>query len=194
MLDPVQTIQAAAAAAIEQLYQQEITPESLTVQETKKEFEGDFTLVTFPLTRLKVGSPPQIGEAIGEKLQAEVEAIESYNVIKGFLNLKLSDAFWRQWLAETQKDPEYFRRRQGEGQAVVVEYCSPNTNKPLHLGHLRNIILGYATTEILRANGYEVRPTCLFNDRGTNISKSMYAYLQSDTQHTPESIRDGIAR
>ena len=187
MLDPVQTIQAAAAAAIEQLYQQEITPESLTVQETKKEFEGDFTLVTFPLTRLKVGSPPQIGEAIGEKLQAEVEAIESYNVIKGFLNLKLSDAFWRQWLAETQKDPEYFRRRQGEGQAVVVEYCSPNTNKPLHLGHLRNIILGYTVTEILRANGFTVIPTCLFNDRGTNISKSMYAYLQSGQQDDPES-------
>jgi len=158
------------------------------VQETKKEFEGDFTLVTFPLARLKVGSPPQIGEAIGAKLQAEVEAIESYNVIKGFLNLKLSDAFWLQWLEDTSRDPAYFRSQQGQDQTVVVEYCSPNTNKPLHLGHLRNIILGYAVTEILQANGFTVIPTCLFNDRGTNISKSMYAYLQGGRQDDPETV------
>ena len=187
MLDPTSTLQQAAAQAFQDLYQQEIDPATLTIQETKKEFEGDFTLVTFPLSRYKVGSPPQIAAALGAAMVERVAELESYNVIKGFLNLKFSDRYWVHWLSQVMSDEAYFRSQQGQGQSVVVEYCSPNTNKPLHLGHLRNIILGYATTEILRANGYEVRPTCLFNDRGTNISKSMYAYLQSDTQPTPDS-------
>ena len=187
MTDPLQLIQAAAVAAIQDLYGQQVAPDSLTIQETKKEFEGDFTLVTFPLARLKVGSPPQIGEALGKAMVARIPELTGYNVIKGFLNLRFSDQFWLHWLATARTQADYFRSQQGEGQTVVVEYCSPNTNKPLHLGHLRNIILGYAVVEILRANGYTVIPTCLFNDRGTNISKSMYAYLQSDTRDTPES-------
>jgi arginyl-tRNA synthetase len=186
MTDPVQLIQAAAVAAIHTLYGHTIAPEQMTVQETKKEFEGDFTLVTFPLARLKVGSPAEIGEALGQALQERIEAIDRYNVIKGFLNLRFHDAFWLRWLAETQQQATPFLHDRGQGQSVVVEYCSPNTNKPLHLGHLRNIILGYSVTEILRANGYQAIPTCLFNDRGTNISKSMYAYSQSGQQDSPE--------
>lgn len=187
MLDPIQTIQSAAVAALQKLYNQTVTPDSLTVQETKKEFEGDFTLVTFPLARLKVGAPPQIAEALGNALIENVDALTGYNVIKGFLNLTFSDEYWLEWLVAAQADPHYFRSQQGKGQTVVVEYCSPNTNKPLHLGHLRNIVLGHSVTNILQANGYSVIPTCLFNDRGTNISKSMYAYLQSNTQDTPET-------
>jgi arginyl-tRNA synthetase len=187
MSDPIQIIQKAAAAALQDIYGQTVEPQGLTLQETKKEFEGDFTLVTFPLARLKVGSPPQIAEALGQALTERLEAVEHYNVIKGFLNLTLSDRFWLQWLAEAQQAEDYFRSQLGRNQTVVVEYCSPNTNKPLHLGHLRNIVLGYAITQILEATGHHVVPTCLFNDRGTNISKSMYAYLRSDTQNTPDT-------
>lgn len=187
MLDPVVEIQKAAAAVIQDTFDQSVAPDSLTIQETKKEFEGDFTLVTFPLTRLRIGSPPQIAEKLGEELQSRLDMVESFNVIKGFLNLKLSDAFWLKWLSTVAQNDGFLQSQQGVGQKVVVEYCSPNTNKPLHLGHLRNIILGYSITQVLKANGYEVSPTCLFNDRGTNISKSMYAYLQSPNQNSPES-------
>ncbi len=185
-MDIIGEIQKAATRAIQEIYQKEVAPGSLSIQETKKEFEGDYTLVTFPLAKLRVGAPPQIAEELGKHLM-DLPSIESYNVIKGFLNLKISPQTWRQFLHETREDAHYLHNEHGKGQRVVVEYCSPNTNKPLHLGHLRNIILGYSLTQILDANGYRVSPTCLFNDRGTNISKSMWAYLQEGNMDTPES-------
>ena len=115
----------------------------------------------------------------------QVEEITRFNVIKGFLNLSLSDSFWFRFLEEVQASEIFFRREEGAGQTIVVEYCSPNTNKPLHLGHLRNIVLGDSLTRILTANGYHAVPTCLFNDRGTNISKSMYAWQAAGKEDTP---------
>jgi len=183
----IQQIQQQAAALIHELFDVEQPPEDLTVQETRRDFGGDFTLVVFPLTKFKLGSPQQIGEKLGSALVASMEDLTTYNVVKGFLNLSLADSFWYKFLAETHDDDAFLHNITGNGKTIVVEYCSPNTNKPLHLGHLRNIILGDSLTRILQANGFEAVPTCLFNDRGTNISKSMYAWIQAGGKDTPET-------
>ncbi|MEM6344067.1 MAG: arginine--tRNA ligase [Bacteroidota bacterium] len=180
-------IQTSAAEVVKDLFEVEITPETLPVQDTRKDFEGDLTIVVFPLTKFKLGAPPQIAEKLGSALVERLESVTAYNVVKGFLNLSIGDAYWQSFVAEQQNDPDFFATNLGEGQTVVVEYCSPNTNKPLHLGHLRNIVLGYSLTQILQANGFNAIPTCLFNDRGTNISKSMHAYLSSENKETPDS-------
>ncbi|MEL6652166.1 MAG: arginine--tRNA ligase [Bacteroidota bacterium] len=180
-------IQTAAAKAVQEVFDVEIAADTLPVQETRKDFEGDLTLVVFPLTKFKLGAPPQIGEKLGTALVERLESVTDFNVVKGFLNLSIGDAYWQSFVAEQQHREDFYRTDLGKGQTVVVEYCSPNTNKPLHLGHLRNIVLGYSLTEILKANGFEAIPTCLFNDRGTNISKSMYAYQVAETKETPES-------
>lgn len=181
-------IQEAAAGALQACYQVEAAPESLSVQETKKEFPGDYTLVTFPLSRYKLGAPEQVGQRLGEYLAGQGDLVAEFNVVKGFLNFSLAEAVWRAALAEMRAEgPAFLRNTLGAGQTVVVEYCSPNTNKPLHLGHVRNIVLGDSLTRILDANGFRAVPVCLFNDRGTNISKSMYAWQQAGRQDTPES-------
>ncbi|MEM6763888.1 MAG: arginine--tRNA ligase [Bacteroidota bacterium] len=180
-------IQRAAADAVKTQYDIDIDPSILSVQETRKEFEGDYTLVVFPLAKFKLGAPPVIGETLGKFLIEKLDFVDSYNVIKGFLNLKMTDAFWGSFLAHAAEGDAFLRREEGKGQKVVVEYCSPNTNKPLHLGHLRNIVLGASITEILKANGYQVHPVCLFNDRGTAISKSMHAWMVAGKEDTPES-------
>lgn len=187
MIDLFTNIQQAAALAIKDEFDVEINPGMLNIQETRKEFEGDFTLVVFPLTKFRLGSPPQIGEKLGKLLQERVDYIESYNVIKGFLNLSLSSDYWLSFLETNQHNDHFLRTEIGKGKKVVVEYCSPNTNKPLHLGHLRNIILGYSTAQIMKANGFETNQVCLFNDRGTAICKSIYAWQQSGKNETPES-------
>ena len=183
----IQHIQQAASKAMKVLYDVDIAPETIVIQETKREFDGDFTLVVFPFSRYRLGKPEQIGQSLGGVLMETVPEIESFNVIKGFLNLKLKADWWVLFLDTAIADQSFFQTNVGDGQRVVVEYCSPNTNKPLHLGHLRNIILGYSVTQILQANGYTAIPTCLFNDRGTNISKSMYAWLRAGKEDTPES-------
>ena len=187
MLTLFHEIQQAAAAAVKDHYGIEVDAQSLLVQETRKDFDGDFTLVTFPLTRFKLGSPVQIGETLGALLQERLPFVARFNVIQGFLNLSLSEQFWLDFLADFQHREDFFRMDTGIGQRVVVEYCSPNTNKPLHLGHLRNITLGYALSQILRAAGFEVAEVCLYNDRGTAICKSMYAWQQAGREETPES-------
>ncbi|MEM6263837.1 MAG: arginine--tRNA ligase [Bacteroidota bacterium] len=187
MLDITHNLQTAASAAIQELYGQEVPPGGIPVQETRKDFEGDFTLVVFPLSRYRLGKPPEVAEAIGKALKESHPHVCDFNVVKGFLNLTLEDNFWREFLARYQKSDEVLFRTEGAGTTAVVEYCSPNTNKPLHLGHLRNIFLGYSLTEILKANGYETHPVCLYNDRGTAICKSMYAWEQQNRQDTPES-------
>ena len=178
-------IQEEVAAIVKQEYGVEVESASLPVQETRKDFEGDVTLVVFPLTKFRLGAPPQIAEKIGAALLERMPDIKAFNVVKGFLNLSLTDDFWIQFLTENGTTPDYFRLKQEKPETIVVEYCSPNTNKPLHLGHLRNIVLGYSLTEILKAAGHKAIPNCLFNDRGTNISKSMYAYQRYGNGETP---------
>lgn len=171
---------------IQVLYNQTVTPSELTVQPTKKEFEGDFTLVTFALTKLLRKKPEEIGEEIGKYLKENNTDIANYNVIKGFLNLKLSESFWLQILAKIAENID-FGKADFHGTKVMVEYSSPNTNKPLHLGHLRNNFLGFSVAEILKAYGYEVMKTNLVNDRGIHICKSMLAYQKFGQGETPQS-------
>ena len=181
-----QDIQAAAASIAKEVYGVTISPAELSLQETRKEFDGDFTMVVFPLTKYKIGAPQQIAETLGIGLIDRLPQIRAFNVIQGFLNLTLAEPFWRRFVAEEASQEAFLCLDHGQGQTVVVEYCSPNTNKPLHLGHLRNIILGYSLSEILKACGYKVVTACLFNDRGTNISKSMVSWLHAGKQETPE--------
>lgn len=182
-----QSIQQAASECLLELYGIEVAPASIAIQDTRKEFEGDFTLVLFALNRYKLGAPEAVGEKLGKALMEKMPIVAHYNIIKGFLNLGLSTGFWRKFMAEAIQNEAFLKNTEGKGASVVVEYCSPNTNKPLHLGHLRNITLGYALTEILRANGYNAHPVCLYNDRGTAICKSMYAWQLAGMTDTPES-------
>jgi arginyl-tRNA synthetase len=168
------------------LYQSEIGPGDVSINGTRREFEGDFTVVAFPFARLAGKKPDAIAEELGQFLVQEVPQIAKYNVVKGFLNLSLSDAFWREFLAGVYQD-EGYGRLPSRGQKVLVEFSSPNTNKPLHLGHIRNILLGWATSKIMEAAGYEVIKVQVINDRGIAICKSMLAWQQYADGATPES-------
>ena len=158
----------------------------LQIQKTRREFEGDFTLVTFPLLRLSRKSPEVTATEIGEWMQAHVPEIRAFNVIKGFLNLTLDSAFWQARFAEIVAD-EHFGEAPATGRTVMIEYSSPNTNKPLHLGHIRNNLLGYSVAQILKANGHKVIKANLVNDRGIHICKSMLAWQLYGDGETPES-------
>ncbi|MDE6865024.1 MAG: arginine--tRNA ligase, partial [Alistipes sp.] len=160
--------------------------EQLQIQKTRREFEGDYTLVTFPLLRLSRKSPEATAAEIGEYMQAHVPEIQSFNVVKGFLNLALNSTFWQARFAEIVAD-EHFGEAPASGRTVMIEYSSPNTNKPLHLGHIRNNLLGYSVARILEANGYNVLKANLVNDRGIHICKSMLAWLRFGNGETPES-------
>jgi len=160
--------------------------EQLQIQKTRREFEGDFTLVTFPLLRLSRKSPEVTATEIGEWMQAHVPEIRAFNVIKGFLNLTLDSAFWQARFAEIVAD-EHFGEAPATGRTVMIEYSSPNTNKPLHLGHIRNNLLGYSVAQILKANGHKVIKANLVNDRGIHICKSMLAWQLYGDGETPES-------
>ena len=170
--------------AIKSLYEADLA--EVEFQATRKEFEGDITVVVFPMLRVVKGNPVAIGEALGAYLVAEVEAITAYNVIKGFLNLSLSDAYFYNSFTNILADANYGHKPQGED-AVIVEYSSPNTNKPLHLGHIRNILLGYSVAEILKAAGNKVYKTQIINDRGIHICKSMLAWQRFGNGETPAS-------
>jgi arginyl-tRNA synthetase len=172
--------------AVASLYGASIEDSQVTLQETRKEFEGQITIVTFPYTRFSKGSPEATGEAIGSYLQSQLSEIESYNIIKGFLNISLTDTFWIQLLQE-QISAKDFGFMPSNGQKVMVEYSSPNTNKPLHLGHIRNNLLGYSVAAILDAAGFEVVKANLVNDRGIHICKSMLAWQHFGNEETPES-------
>ncbi len=175
------------AGAILSLYGKQTAPESIGIQKTKKEFEGDFTVVVFPLTRLSGKSPEATANEMGSYLQSTLDELAGFNVIKGFLNLSLKDDFWIQFLGETYREPEYGRHPLKPDQPVVLEYSSPNTNKPLHLGHVRNNLLGYSLARILQAGGYRVVKVNLVNDRGIHICKSMLAYETWGQGETPGS-------
>jgi arginyl-tRNA synthetase len=176
----------AAVRAVKTLFATDIAIESLSLQQTRKDFEGDVTIVVFPLTKFSKKSPEQTGTAIGEFLVNEVEEIASFNVIKGFLNLSLKNSYWLKVFYQTINQPN-FGSFPANGKKVMVEYSSPNTNKPLHLGHVRNNLLGYSVAEILKANGYEVIKANLVNDRGIHICKSMLAWEKFGNGETPES-------
>jgi arginyl-tRNA synthetase len=183
----VPVIQSAVSVQINKLYQVDLDPSSITVSETKPEFEGDYTVVLFALLKTLKKKPEELGNELGQALVADNATLFSgFNVIKGFLNLSVSDSWWLQFLKEQYNDPQYGRQPRN-GKRVMVEYSSPNTNKPLHLGHLRNNFLGWSVAEIYKANGYEVLKTCIANDRGIHICKSMIAWQLFGNGATPEN-------
>ena len=169
-------------------YEFELDANALQIQKTRKEFEGDLTLVVFPMLRITRKSPEQTGEEIGTYLADSCAEIDTFNVIKGFLNLSISQSFWLQKLQDITTDGDHGSRSASKDAPVyVVEYSSPNTNKPLHLGHIRNNLIGYSISEILKANGFNVQKVNLVNDRGIHICKSMLAWQKWGNQETPES-------
>lgn len=176
----------AAIKAVKNLYNTDLTPADINLQETRKEFEGQVTIVTFPFTRFSKKSPEQTGQEIGAFLQNETAEVAAFNVIKGFLNISLADSYWLDKLNNEILN-DGFGTIVPNGKKVMVEYSSPNTNKPLHLGHVRNNLLGYAVAQILAAAGYEVIKANLVNDRGIHICKSMLAWQKFGNGETPET-------
>lgn len=172
---------------VHELFGEKIAPELWNLQETRKEFEGHLTVVVFPVTKYSRKSPEETGNALGAYLQKALPEIESFNVVKGFLNLVLSDAYWINLFTKGIAAATNYGVSPSNGKKLMVEYSSPNTNKPLHLGHVRNNLLGYSVAAILEASGYEVIKTNLVNDRGIHICKSMLAWQRFGQGETPES-------
>ncbi len=164
-----------------------ISPAEVQLQKTKPEFEGDWTLVVFPYVKLAKKSPEETGNLIGEKLLNSSDLVRSFNVIKGFLNLEIEHASWIQELNRINAIKNFGCATSPSGKTFMVEYASPNTNKPLHLGHLRNIFLGFSVSQILKANGHEVLKTQIINDRGIHICKSMVAWKRFGNGENPQS-------
>ena len=180
------TISDIVKEAMLQLYDTDL--ETVELQVTRKEFEGDITVVVFPMLRVVKGNPAQIGDTIGKYLVENVKEIKGYNVVKGFLNLVISDFYCLDFFAKIKENKQYgFIAPKKGDKAVLVEYSSPNTNKPLHLGHVRNNLLGYSVAEIIKASGKKVYKTQIINDRGIHICKSMLAWQRYGNQETPES-------
>ena len=172
--------------AVQELYS--VSLEAVELQQTKKEFVGDVTLVVFPLLRHIKGSPVQIGEQIGEYLKQKIaHLVSDFNVIKGFLNLVIADSYYIDFLNQIRENKHFGLAAPNSKEAILVEYSSPNTNKPLHLGHIRNNLLGYSVAEILKAAGHKVYKTQIINDRGIHICKSMIAWQRFGNVETPES-------
>ena len=188
-MDIQEEVSSAIQRAVVALYGQEI--DDVVLQPTKKEFEGTYTFVTFPLTKALRQAPAQIGQTIGTWLIENSDSstrsvVSGFNVVQGFLNISVADAAWLEVLTNIAGDP-LFGTLPANGKSVMVEFSSPNTNKPLHLGHLRNNFLGDSVSRILMANGYNVAKTCIVNDRGVHICKSMLAYRMFGNGETPES-------
>ncbi len=184
-MNPVQYLSQSCLRAVQALYGAEIPVSMLQFQATRKEFEGDLTLVVFPLLRTSRQSPEATAEAIGSWLKANDAEVSGYNVIKGFLNIKLAPSFWSDTLGRLAADAA-FGQLPATGKTVMVEFSSPNTNKPLHLGHVRNNLLGSSVANLLAAYGHKVLKVNLVNDRGIHICKSMLAWLKCGNGITPE--------
>jgi len=183
-----QIIKEKVALAIQQLYGQEFDAENVQIQNTRKDVEGDLTVVVFPFLRISKKSPEQTANDLGSFLQEQVAEVNAFSVIKGFLNVTISTSYWINQLADAFENPTFgFEEANEDSPLVMVEYSSPNTNKPLHLGHIRNNLLGYSLGELLKANGKKVVKTNIVNDRGIHICKSMYAWQQWGEGKTPES-------
>ncbi len=174
--------------AIQSLYGQEVPTALIQLQKTKKEFDGHLTLVVFPFLKISKKKPEQTAQEIGEYLVAHQPAVAAFNVIKGFLNLTIASSEWIEMLADINRQPQFgFRPMTDKSPLVMIEYSSPNTNKPLHLGHVRNNLLGASLANIMQANGNKVVKTNIVNDRGIHICKSMLAWLKWGNGETPES-------
>ena len=183
-----QIIAQGVADAVKALYNADVDTAKIVPSATKKEFEGNLTVMVFPFLKASHKAPEATAHEIGEWLVENVPAIDRFNAVKGFLNLSISPAFWRGVLADIAADDKFgFRKATGESPLVMVEYSSPNTNKPLHLGHVRNNLLGYSLSQILKANGNRVVKTNIVNDRGVHICKSMIAWQKWGNGDTPES-------
>jgi len=183
----VNSLQKTTIESLSALYNQSFTGKDFQINQTKPEFEGDYTVVMFSLVKSLKLSPDAIGKNLGDHLVKNYpQYFSAYNIIKGFLNLTVADAYWQELLNRHHNDICYGKKEMN-GEKVMVEYASPNTNKPLHLGHLRNIFLGWSVAEILKANGYEVIKSCIVNDRGIHICKSMIAWQRFANGATPDS-------
>lgn len=181
-------LQKAVIEAVKELYNADINTSQITLQKTKKEFKGHFTLVTFPLLKISKKNPEQTAQEIGEYLSEKTPVVSEFNVIKGFLNLTIAPEVWIKLLQYINDNPEFgFTPVADDAPLFMVEYSSPNTNKPLHLGHIRNNLLGHSLSEILKANGKRVIKTNIVNDRGIHICKSMLAWQKWGNSETPES-------
>lgn len=185
-MNPELFINAQAKLALKELYGAEVEERLIQTQATRKEFEGDITLVTFPLLKTSHKGPEQTAEEIGSWLKERCPEVESFNVVKGFLNIKFSLSYWSN-IFRSISAAEDFGTLPPTGKRVMIEFSSPNTNKPLHLGHIRNNLLGWSVSKLLEANGHEVIRVNLVNDRGIHICKSMLAWLRWGNGETPQS-------
>ena len=181
-------ISSAVAEALKSLYGADVDAATIVPQTTKKEFEGNLTIVVFPFLKMSKKAPEATAQEIGDYLVANCEAVKTFNVIKGFLNIIIEPKFWLGVLKHIEDTADYgFKKADDSSQLVMIEYSSPNTNKPLHLGHVRNNLLGYSLSRIMAANGYKVVKTNIVNDRGIHICKSMLAWQKWGNGATPES-------
>ena len=181
-------IQVAVQEALKSLYGADIDEKQIQVQQTRSEFEGQLTVVVFPFLRASKKGPEQTGQELGEYLAANCDAVSKFNVVKGFLNLVISSQSWLERLQDIDADDQFgFVAATEDSPLVMIEYSSPNTNKPLHLGHVRNNLLGSSLARIVAANGNKVVKTNIVNDRGIHICKSMLAWLKYGNGETPES-------
>ncbi len=181
-------ISSAVSEALKALYGVDVAASSIVPQTTRKEFEGNLTVVVFPYLKASKKAPEATAQEIGEYLVAHCDAVKTFNVVKGFLNIVIEPKFWLNVLEHVSETPDYgFRKATPDSKLVMIEYSSPNTNKPLHLGHVRNNLLGYSLSRILAANGNKVVKTNIVNDRGIHICKSMLAWQKWGNGVTPES-------
>ena len=187
-MDMETTIAQSVMAGVKALYGEEVPEKMVQLQKTKREFEGNLTLVVFPLLKMSRKKPEDTAKDLGDYLVANCSAVASYNVVKGFLNLTVAQKAWAELLADIDADPTFGEKKATpQSPLVMIEYSSPNTNKPLHLGHVRNNLLGWSLAKIMEANGNRVVKTNIVNDRGIHICKSMLAWLKWGNGETPES-------
>ena len=182
-----ESIAGSVSQAVSELFGAEVEASAVQIQKTRKEFDGHFTVVTFPFVKMARRSPEQVGAVLGEYIMANNEAVKGFSVVKGFLNLEITTAYWCAFMQEALSQNKFGFAAPNSKPLVMVEYSSPNTNKPLHLGHLRNNFLGYSVACILEAVGHEVKKVQIINDRGIHICKSMVAWLRFGEGETPES-------
>ena len=177
----------ATAEAVKNLYGAEVAADTIVPSTTKKEFEGNLTIVVFPFLKASHKRPEDTAQEIGAYLVEHCDAVEKFNVIKGFLNITIKPTFWTSVLLQVAEKPDFgFKPVTEDSRLVMIEYSSPNTNKPLHLGHVRNNLLGYSLAKIMEANGNKVVKTNIVNDRGIHICKSMLAWIKWGNNITPE--------
>jgi arginyl-tRNA synthetase len=186
MASIISTLQKAVAASVLSLYNDNTDADKVQVNTTPPDFTGDYSVVVFPFVKISKKAPDATASEIGAYLQENVPEVKSWNVVKGFLNLEIADEYWNNFLGSLLADANYGRKPRN-GRRLMVEYSSPNTNKPLHMGHIRNILLGWSCTRIMDAAGYDVVKTQIINDRGVAICKSMLSWLKFGEGKTPES-------